>query len=83
MALGEIKLTRRRPRLKVARGGGDLRPGNGGGYRSNLLHLGPVVLSPGRPTGATGALRRPEGLRRALPKKRLDWIEVVKPASAA
>ncbi len=46
LRLGAIELTEGLHRLELTRAGGDLRPGSGGGDRSHLAFLGPVVLSP-------------------------------------
>ncbi len=81
VALHRIRLTAGAHELKVARGGGNLRPGNGGGYRSNLLNLGPVVLSPVEADRRTVNYTAPKDYAELCSKKRLDWIEVVKPAA--
>jgi hypothetical protein len=79
MLLDQIRLTKGTHRLVVARGGGNLQPGNGGGYRSNLLYLGPLVLSPAEEQRRT--VQRSDPARyRDLCTKRLDWVEAVKPA---
>ena len=80
VALSQIRLTAGEHELKVSRGGGDLRPGNGGGYRSNLLNLGPVVISPVAAERRTVSYTDPKNYAELCSKRRVDWIEVVKPA---
>ena len=81
VALQRIRLTAGSHELRVSRGGRDLRPGNGGGFRSNLLNLGPVVISPVEADRRTVRYTDPKDYAELCSKKRLDWIEVVKPAS--
>jgi len=78
VALDRIWLTKGIHEIVLERSGGDLRPGNAGGYMSHLLNVGPVVLSP------VDAGRRAVRLTdardyRALCSKQLDWLEVVRP----
>lgn len=73
--VGEVFLRRGLHQLRVFRGGGDLRPGNGG-IESSLRHLGPLVLSP--PAGERRTIRYLDPARaRRLCGQSLDWVEVV------
>jgi hypothetical protein len=77
--LGEAVLRPGVHQIRFQRAGSDLRAGDGGGARSSLVHVGPVVLSP----VANEHLRvRTVGPPQAaqLCGRRLDWIEVVAPA---
>jgi len=79
LPVGEIDLEAGPHLVSIARGKGDLRPGNGGGYVSNAVHFGPLVFS-------SQANERRE-VRHVVPAeadrlcgRRLDWVEVVGPA---
>ncbi|MDQ3647748.1 MAG: hypothetical protein M3433_04055 [Actinomycetota bacterium] len=74
--LDEIRLTAGSHALELERAGISLHPGNGGGYRSNLVYLGPVVLSPIADEKRTVRYMRP-GDGAALCGRRLDWVEIV------
>lgn len=63
--------------IKIVRGGGDLRPGNGGGSDSSLLHIGAVEFS-----GTQNEARRVRTVSpaqaRSLCGRWLDWVEAVR-----
>lgn len=75
-ALGSTRLAPGLHRITVSRDGGDLRPGDGGGSKSSLRQIGPVLLSP-----VANERQRVQTLppTRAseLCGRRLDWIEIV------
>jgi hypothetical protein len=79
VALDQIELKAGPHKLVVSRGGGDLHPGNGGNYVSNLVNLGPTVVSPVEADRRTVSYTAPRDYRE-LCGRRLDWIEVVRPA---
>ena len=79
--LSEVTLSAGVHSLELVRGGGTLRPGNGGGYTSNLLYLGALVLSP--PLNEAPPVRYVSPRRAAgLCRRTLDWVEVVVPAAS-
>ena len=79
LRLGAIELTEGLHRLELTRAGGDLRPGSGGGDRSHLAFLGPVVLS--SPDDGRRSVRYlPPRDAERLCGQRVDWLEAVRPA---
>jgi hypothetical protein len=70
---GTVALAPGRHNVTIVRGGGDLRPGNGG---SNRL-LGPVVLSPVASEGRAVRYSRARDPR-SLCRRALDWVELVR-----
>jgi hypothetical protein len=76
--IGSVRLGRGRHSITVARGGGDLHPGNGDGQ---LRLLGPLRLTSVDPTAAPVRYVRP-GRWRTLCHRTLDWIEVVRSVQA-
>lgn len=79
LPVGEVSLTPGRHLVRLTRGGGDLRPGNGGGDQGSARHIGSLVVSP--PVNERRAVRLvgPDDAR-SLCGRSLDWIEVVGPA---
>ena len=71
--VGELTLARGRHVVMLARGGGDLRPGNGGANRL----LGPVVLSPAAAQSRTVRYIEPRRFEE-LCGSELDWVELVR-----
>ena len=79
LPLGTVDLGAGSHGVEIERGGGDLRPGNGGGYISNVLHIGPLVFSP--PENEDRRVRWAEPREaETLCGRRVDWIELVRPA---
>lgn len=76
--VGRVDLRGGRKRVELLRGGGDLRPGNGGGADSSLRHIGPLVFSPPQNERLTVKTVPPESAR-TLCGRWLDWVEVVVP----
>ena len=74
--VADLRLRPGRHPIRLVRGGGGLAPGDGGGARSSLVQMGPLVFSP--PENEARRLRTvsPSGVD-SLCGRRLDWIEVV------
>ena len=80
LPVGSIRVRAGKHSVDLVRGGGDLRPGNGGGGDSSLRHVGPVVFS--SPLNERRELRSVAPARaRSLCGKWADWVEVVRPAA--
>jgi hypothetical protein len=79
LPVGELRLEPGTHTVEILRGGGDLRPGNGGGDQSSANHIGPLVLSPESNERREVQVVAPEQAD-TLCGRRLDWIEVVSPA---
>jgi len=78
LSVGEVELEPGRHTVRVVRGGGDLRPGNGGGAQSSARHVGPLVFSPQSNERRAVETVSPARASRLCGLK-LDWIEVVGP----
>lgn len=76
--VGRVDLDGGPERVEILRGGGDLRPGNGGGADSSLRHIGPLVFSPPDNERRTVRTVAPRAAAK-LCGRSLDWIEVVMP----
>jgi hypothetical protein len=82
LSIGELELAPGVHTVRIVRGGGDLRPGNGGGDQSSARHVGPLVFSP--PSNERRAVETVAPAQAsALCGVRLDWIEVLGPASSS
>ena len=73
--LGETSIESGERSIRVAQGGFDVRPGNGGSL-AGLRHLGPVVFSPPANEEPKTLTVQP-GEWRSLCERRLDWVEVL------
>jgi hypothetical protein len=78
LPLGELRLRPGRHTVRLIRGGGDLRPGNGAGDQSSSVHIGPLVFSP-RPNERRAVRSVAAEDAGRLCGRRLDWIEVTAP----
>lgn len=78
LLLGNVNLRAGRHELLITRGKTTLHPGDGGELQGNVF-MGPTVLSPVEADRRTVRLTQPRDAR-ALCSKRLDWIEIVRPA---
>ena len=76
--LARLRLGTGTHRITVRRSGGDLRPGDGGGAKSSLTYVGPVVLSPEANESPRVETASPREASR-LCGQRLDWLEIVEP----
>jgi hypothetical protein len=74
--LARLRLGTGMHRITVRRGGADLRPGDGGGVKSSLAYVGPVVLSPEANESPRVETASPSEADR-LCGQRLDWLEIV------
>ncbi len=82
MLLGQIRLTKAPTAWWSPAAAATCGPATAAATARTSLYLGPVVLSPGEAERRTVHRTDPSGYR-ALCSKRLDWIEVVKPATPA
>jgi hypothetical protein len=81
LPVGELSLGPGRHRVQLFRGGGSLRPGNGGGSRASNVHIGPLVFS--TEVNEDRAVRTiPASAAEKLCGRSLDWIEVLAPSRA-
>lgn len=81
LELGRLSLVAGPHRVRVVRGGGDLRPGNGGAPQAGGSHIGPLVLSPRANEARKVETADPRDAR-SLCGRSLDWVEVVVPSAA-